>query len=90
MKKLGILTFVIFLASCKSEPSLCDCVEAGDAVNQISATLFDRKPTEETIDSLNQARQVKDSLCASFQTIDPIELQEKAKECESLEFSAEK
>ncbi len=89
MKKLSVLTFIILLASCKSEPSLCDCVEAGDAVNQISATLFDRRPTEATIDSLNRAKQHKDSLCASFQTIDPEELQEQAKECGSLKFSAE-
>ena len=89
MKNLSILIFVVLLASCSSKPSLCDCVEAGDSVNKISASLFDRIPTEEARDSLKQAEKKRDSICAQYQTMMPEELQEKAKECESLKFSTD-
>lgn len=89
MKKFSILIFVVLLASCSSEPSLCDCVEAGDAVNKISASLLDRVPTEEAMDSLKQAEKISDSICAPFKTMMPEDLQEKRKECESLKISPE-
>ena len=90
MKNLSILVFAILLASCSSNTSsLCDCVEAGDAVNKISASLFDRTPTKEAADSLKQAEKIRDSICAPYQTMMPEELQEKAKECEALKFSTD-
>lgn len=90
MKKLSLFIFVILLASCSSKPSLCDCVEAGDSVNQISASLFDRIPTQGAIDSLKQAEKNRDSICAQYQTMMPDELHKKAAECESLKISPEK
>lgn len=77
------------MASCSSKPSLCDCVEAGDSVNKISASLFDRAPTQEAADSLKEAERTRDSICSEFQTMMPDELQKKAEECKSLDFSTE-
>lgn len=89
MKKLSPLLFVILFASCNSEPSLCDCIEAGDSVNKISASLFDRDPTKEAADSLKQAEKRRDSICAPYNKMEPEELHKKASECPSLKFSAE-
>lgn len=88
MKKLGLLIFTSLLFSC-SDQSLCDCVEAGDEVNRISATFFERVPTEAGEDSLRVAKERRDELCADFQDMMPKELHEKAAECSSLEINPE-
>lgn len=90
MKNLSILIFVILLASCSSKPSLCDCVDSGDAVNKISASFFDQSPTKEGMDSLKQAEKIRDSICLPYQTMMPEELHKKAADCKSLEFSTDK
>jgi hypothetical protein len=89
MKVFGFLLIIGVLVSCNNKRPLCDCVEAGDEVNRISASFFDRLPTKEGEDSLIQAKKVRDDLCAPFQEMLPKELHQKAAECESLNFTAE-
>lgn len=89
MKILSFLIIVGFLFSCNSSNQLCDCVEAGDEVNKISASFFEREPTKEGEDSLIQAKKVRDEICAPFQEMMPKELHEKAAECESLKINPE-
>jgi len=90
MKVFSFLFIIVFLASCNNSNQLCDCVEAGDEVNRISASFFDRLATKEGEDSLTQAKKVRDEICAPFQEMMPKELHEQAAKCESLKFSTEK
>ena len=89
MKLLSFSLLLILLVSCNNSQPLCDCVEAGDEVNRISASFFDRAPTQAGEDSLNIAKEKYDSLCEPFQNMAPAELHERAAECASLDFSAE-
>ena len=89
MKILSFLFIVGFLVSCNNSNQLCDCVEAGDEVNKISASFFDRAPTKEGEDSLIQAKKVRDEICAPFQEMMPKELHKKAAECEALKLTPE-
>lgn len=93
IKFIPILIISLF-ASCSSSsnsenPSLCDCVEAGEEANRISASLFGRVPTQEAKDSLDQALANRDKVCFPYQHMLAQELQEKAAECEALKFSTE-
>ncbi|HLV42076.1 MAG TPA: hypothetical protein VKY37_07345 [Brumimicrobium sp.] len=90
MKILSFLFIVGLFVSCNSSSNqLCDCVEAGDEVNRISASFFERLPTKEGEDSLIQAKKVRDELCLPFQQMMPKELHEKAAECEALKITPE-
>ncbi|RFC54247.1 hypothetical protein [Brumimicrobium aurantiacum] len=88
MKLFFTFLSALFFVSCSNQP-LCDCVQAGDEVNRISASFFDRAPTKAGEDSLRLAKENRDKLCAPFQDMAPQELHERAAECASLEFSAE-
>lgn len=87
MKTFSLFLLLGLLISCTQNNPLCDCVEAGDEVNRISATFFDRAPTKAGEDSLQKAKKRRDELCEPFQDMMPQELHERAAECESLEFS---
>lgn len=89
MKILSFILIAGILVACNNNNQLCDCVEAGQEVNRISASFFDRPATQEGKDSLDLATQKRDEICAPFQNMMPGELHEKAAECESLKFSAE-
>ena len=89
MKILSLLLLLTLLFSCNNNQSLCDCVEAGDDVNKISASFFNRAPTQAGEDSLNVAKDKRDKLCEEFQDMQPQELHERAAECQSLEINPE-
>lgn len=89
MKILSLLLLLTLLVSCNNNQTLCDCVEAGDDVNKISASFFNRAPTQEGEDSLNVAKDKRDKLCEEFQDMLPKELHERAAECQSLEINPE-
>jgi hypothetical protein len=89
MKTFSLLLLLTLLVSCNNSQSLCDCVEAGDEVNKISATFFNRAPTQEGEDSLNVAKDKRDELCEPFQEMMPKELHERAADCKSLENTPE-
>ena len=89
MKIFSLLLLLTLLVSCNNNQSLCDCVEAGDEVNKISATFFNRAPTQAGEDSLNVAKHKRDELCEPFQEMMPKDLHEKASKCESLEIHPE-
>lgn len=78
------------ITSCgDKKPTLCECVELGKEVDRISESFFERSKTKEGKDSLDFAIKNRDRVCIYFQNMLADELQKKAKECESLEFSPE-
>lgn len=89
MKIFSLLLLLGLLVSCNNEQPLCDCVEAGDEVNRISATFFTRAPTQAGEDSLTKAKEIRDELCEPFQEMMPKELHERASKCESLKITPE-
>lgn len=89
MKILSLFLLMTLLVSCNNSQPLCDCIEAGDEVNKISASFFDRAPTQAGEDSLTKAKEVRDKLCEPFQEMAPKELHERASECKSLEIHTE-
>lgn len=94
MKTILFSILLLLVISCQSDNTqsdnkLCDCIEAGDKVNHISASFFERRPTKAGKDSLMQAKEIRDSMCAPFQDMVPSKLREKAVECESLYYKVE-
>jgi hypothetical protein len=89
MKIFSLLLLLISLISCNNSQPLCNCIEAGDEVNRISATFFNRAATKAGEDSLNIAKDKRDRLCELFQEMAPKELHERASRCESLNLTPE-
>jgi hypothetical protein len=76
----SIGAFLIF--SCQN--SICDCVEAGEEVNEISASFFYRDYSVEGKDSLDYAIEKRDNICEPYNNMSAVKLQEAASECENL------
>lgn len=82
MRIFVFFMFSVMLFSCQN--SVCDCVEAGDKVNEISASFFDRKYSVAGKDSLDRAIEKRDEICDSYKDMSAAELQEAASDCENL------
>jgi len=89
MRIFSLIILLGLLISCNNSNQLCDCIEAGDEVNRISASFFNRPATQAGKDSLTQAKIIRDEICAPFQEMMPQELHEKARECQTLNFSTD-
>lgn len=79
MKKLVFLS--IILVSCSSNDSFCDCLEAGENLNEFSATLFEDEPTLADKEKLKELRNKKDKACEAFSTMSGEELLKRKKNC---------
>lgn len=75
-----ILSLLVF--SCQN--SVCDCVEAGNKANEISASFFDREYSKSGKDSLDRAIENRNEICEPFQNMSAEELQKAASECDNL------
>ena len=82
MKFIIFIIAVTTLFSCQN--SVCDCVEAGEEVNEISASFFDRKYSEAGKDSLERAIEQRDAVCEPCKNMSAAELQKAASKCENL------
>lgn len=82
MKLLTLGVFASLLFSCQH--NVCDCVEAGQKVNEISASFFDRDYSEAGKDSLDNAIESRDAICEPFKNMSAADLQKAASECENL------
>ena len=82
MKLFLISLLTILLFSCQD--TVCECVEAGKEVNEISSSFFDREYSVEGKDSLERAIQKRDAVCEPFKEMSAAQLQEAASKCENL------
>ncbi len=87
---IAISVLIFTSAACTEKKGLCECVEATDQVNELSASFFDGSFTQARKDSLDQAKQLSDSLCAQYIDMGPQELHEAAKNCPSLQMDPNK
>lgn len=83
---LFISAFFILLFSCKSEENhaLCDCVKAGEVVNELSASLLERTYSASAKDSLDEAIIYRDKLCDTFQFMPSHALMKAKESCKQL------
>jgi len=83
--KITSLSILIFtLVSCKSNTDFCKCIEAGQKVNELSASFFNREYSELGKDSLDNVIQYRDELCEPFSELSPEELQKEKQQCSQL------
>lgn len=84
MRVLKLSVIILMLFSCENDNRLCECVEVGSRVNELSASFFDGQFPQSRQDSLKAAKKQRDSICKPFVNMMPEELHEAAKDCESL------
>lgn len=88
IKPLVLFTlFALMVSSCSNDSGLCECVEATEKVNDLSASFLDGSYSEERRDSLESARTVSDSLCVKYEQMAPDELHKAARNCSSLKMN---
>lgn len=89
MKYIFFTSIIIALSSCSSN-SVCDCVEAGNALNEFSNGQFMKETrSQEDVDQMDVLQKSRDEVCAEFQSMDAKELQEASMDCESLKIEVE-
>jgi hypothetical protein len=67
MRKIYFTLLIVpTLFSCSNDQSLCNCLEAGEDVNQLSASFFTRDYSVLGKDSLDALIHYRDSLCEEF------------------------
>jgi len=78
-----ILGAFTLLLACGNNQSLCTCIEAGDAVNQLSESFFHREYSVLGKDSLDALIAHRDSLCEEFQLMSGEEMLKLKENCPS-------
>ncbi len=72
---------VLFLASC-SRDKICDCIDAGDALNKKSSQILEKgeasKADEKQVAELRKTKKAK---CAEFETMAGPEMLERKQSC---------
>jgi hypothetical protein len=86
MKVFAVVFVLFMLTNCTPENRLCECVSAGNEVNELSAAFFDGSNPASRRDSLTQAKEVRDSICKPYINMGTAELQKAAEECSSLKI----
>lgn len=83
--RTSFLFVLLLLGACSSDDTkLCDCIEAGEYVNELSASFFHREYSDLGKDSLDQAVLRRDELCQEFINMSADELQSLTSNCEQL------
>lgn len=86
MKVIAAVFILFMMTNCAPENRLCECVSAGNEVNELSAAFFDGSNPASRRDSLEQAKKVRDSICEPYINMGTAELHKAAEECEALEI----
>ena len=74
---------LFFLFSCGSgDKKICDCLEAGDKLNQLSAQLLEGEVTPEKKAEMLKLKKEKIKKCEEFQTMSGEEMLKRKAECE--------
>jgi len=76
---LALLSFA--LLSCSNDQSLCRCIEAGDEVNTLSASFFNRDYSVLGKDSLDILINYRDSICEDFKMMSGEEMLKLKENC---------
>lgn len=80
------LILALVLGSCSSgNTPFCDCMKAGEELNEFSQTLFEKEVTPKEAEKMKSLREKKDELCAAYVTMGGQEMLELKKDCETAE-----
>ena len=78
---LGLFVAVIAVSCSKRDDKFCDCMEAGEKLNNFSKELLDRGAKQEDEVKIQELRAAKDSACVDYYTMGGDAMREKKKEC---------
>jgi hypothetical protein len=82
MRKINsIFLLGLILFSCSNDQSLCRCIEAGDKVNKLSASFFNRDYSVLGKDSLDALISHRDSICDNFKMMSGEEMLKLKENC---------
>ena len=76
-----IFTLGVLLYSCSNDKSMCRCIEAGDKVNKLSASFFNRDYSVLGKDSLDALISNRDSICDNFKMMSGEEMLKLKENC---------
>lgn len=81
---IKILIPFILLTACgtNTDSSICDCLKAGDKLNNLSSELLTREVTKEDEVKMKELKSAKNEKCKDFQSMDGKKMIELKKECE--------
>ena len=84
MKIIGSICLSIVLStSCSTkDAAFCDCMSAGEELNDFAQNLMEGEATEEQASKLKNLRTKKDKACEPYETMDGPTMIEKKKACE--------
>lgn len=85
MKKLTIVAlFSIILISCSNrDEAFCDCMSAGEELNNYAQKLMEHEATKTEAQELKVLRDKKQAACKAYETMDGPTMIEKKKACEN-------
>jgi hypothetical protein len=84
MKKtwiIGLIVTAVTVSCSKRDDEFCNCMEAGEKLNQFSNELLQRGANQEDEVKIKGLRAAKDSACVDFYTMGGDAMREKKKEC---------
>ncbi len=84
MNKVWSLAFLIFalsLSCSQRDNKFCECISAGEKLNNFSQELLERGAEKQDEAKIQSLRAAKDSACSDFYTMGGDAMREKKKEC---------
>jgi uncharacterized membrane protein YheB (UPF0754 family) len=83
MIKFIPLVFIFLLISCSSEKDeqFCNCLKAGQELNDFSSRLFSEEITEAKAKQLKELKAKQKKECVDYQTMSGEEMLQKKSEC---------
>jgi len=78
-----LLPALIFcLCACgPTDPKMCDCLDAGDKLNQFSSKLLSKEATPKEVAEMKKLKADKTSKCKDYQTMSGEEMLKRKAEC---------
>jgi hypothetical protein len=82
MKK-GAVLFLIILGSCNSkDPKMCECLNAGEKLNQFSSEIMMKEITSNDAEQMKILKKEKSKKCADYQEMSGEEMLKRKAECD--------
>ncbi len=81
LKHLYIASFLFVFLSCGGKDQICECIEAGNRLNEKANLVLRKEPTEADEKALIELRKTKKTACAEFETMGGPEMKERMETC---------
>lgn len=78
---LGLFVAAVTVSCSKRDDKFCNCMEAGEKLNNFSKELLERGAKQEDEVKIQELRAAKDSACVDYYTMGGDAMREKKKEC---------